>query len=107
MARPRATSDADEFGSDFARNIRAERFAGVLIGRSGIAEVPTRCARSSFGEAPTVSRAATRALQHFATEIFTNRDELHFGRDDAFARVPQLRHRSAGLRPQRSARGEL
>src|SRR5215467_9461784 len=39
-----------------------------------------------------------------ATEIFTDRDEFHFRRDDSLARVPKLRDWMTGRCVQRTAR---
>ena len=53
MARPRATSRADEFGGDFGWDAGAEGFAGVLVAeRSRISELGSR-------NGSTVSRSSS------------------------------------------------
>src|SRR6266516_3804317 len=78
----------DELRGDFARDARTKRFAAMLVAKI------VRCYRA-------VPRGA-RAPQNFASEIFSDRDELHFGRDDAAARVPKLRDAAASVRPKRA-----
>src|SRR6266516_4396699 len=82
----------DELRGDFARDARTKRFAAMLVAKI------VRCYRA-------VPRGA-RAPQNFASEIFSDRDELHFVRDDAASRVHELRYGATIARTQRfSARG--
>ena len=74
---------ADEFGSDRIANCRlpiADWFG------AGMAEVQIVALAAVRRGAERCGRGA-RAPQNFATEIFSNRDELHFWRDDSLSRV--------------------
>src|SRR5438093_12748026 len=84
---------ADEFGCGLARNARAEAFAAMLM-----AEI-VRCHRAVRRGAERCGRGA-RAPQNFASEIFSDHDEFHLGRDDATSRVSELRYCASFTGPQ-------
>src|SRR5207249_12086525 len=68
----------DKFRRDFARDIRAERFAGVLLAK--IVSVV----------AVIVDRGAGIIDPGYSAAVFADRDELHFRSDNPLARVPKL-----------------
>ena len=95
IARPRATSLADEFGSDFVRNCGAERFAGMCEWR----DYSAQCVSVRRGEDYEVRAFPIRLIHPYASSfdplrsvILADRDEFHFGRDDALSRVTELRN---------------
>src|SRR5437870_8835852 len=81
---------ADELGRNVFRNARAERFATML-------------------EAQVRSLALRCFVGLFSAEILADRDELHLGRDDASARISQLRYsrvkRASARSPLESGKG--
>src|SRR5205823_6702105 len=69
---------ADELGRDLARDMRAERFADVLLAK--IVSVV----------AVIVDRGAGIIDPGYSAAVFADRDELHFRSDNPLARVPKL-----------------
>src|SRR5437773_11490963 len=69
---------ADEFGRDLARDMRAERFADVLLAK--IVSVV----------AVIVDRGAGIIDPGYSATVFADGDELHLRSDDSLACVPKL-----------------
>ena len=102
MARPRATSERTNSGvicrlpDASAELVRPEwRIARSIAGNLVAALCELR--------ASTVSAVRDRRFRHRGP-VFANRNKLHFGGDDALARVPELRDGMTGASAERLRR---
>src|SRR5712692_4571084 len=96
---------ADEFGRDVFGNRSAEGLAAVLV-KKGIAWGLFRSLADGTSAFPAIRSVLRRNAGRDArapAEVFTNRNEFHFGRDDAAPGVMHLRHTRSFLCAQRRA----
>ena len=90
MARPAATSARTNSGVISSGMRGAEGFAGVLVVMRESGGARRAVCRDRCGD--VLRSSAICARPH----VFADGDEFHLGRDDALARIPELRDGMAG-----------